>query len=327
MRDNIFQNKQIVVTGASGFIGSHLVDRLLDEGAIVVGVDNLITGRESNLDKAKQHHHFTFINSDVSMPPETYLPQDFIPDFIFHFASPASPPKYQAFPIETYLVNSIGTHHLLQFFLKKNDRGRFIFASTSEVYGDPLVHPQTESYWGNVNPNGIRSCYDESKRLGEAICGVHSRDKGLDVRIVRIFNTYGPRINPNDGRVIPEFVGKAMQNESINIHGDGTQTRSYCYVDDLVSGILQFSECENGRGETVNVGNPTEMSVKKTADLIIQNVGSSSQFNYLPLPKDDPLRRQPDISKIKKICGWEPIVSFEDGIGKTIEYFREKELS
>ena len=338
-----FKDKTVLITGAAGFIGSHLCDRLLGLGAKVVGVDNFITGRKSNIAHLLENQSsvipkFTFIEADVNQAPEQYLPVEFLPvvnqgkgkspkkkfDYIFHFASPASPPRYQAYPVETYLVNSMATHQLLQFLLMTNSEAKFLFAGTSEAYGDPQEHPQKETYWGNVNPNGVRSCYDEAKRLGETICGVHERDFEMDVRIVRIFNTYGPQMDPDDGRVIPNFVKQALQKKPLTIYGDGSQTRSYCYVSDLVEGVLLLGSKDGLKGETVNLGNPGEFTVKKTAEIIqkLVNVNAEKKdFNFKMLPKDDPIRRKPDINKAKKLLGWEPKVSFEEGLKRTIRYF------
>lgn len=317
-------NKTVLLAGASGFIGSHLTAALLDHGATVIGVDNFITGRKENLSAVMDHPNFTFIQADVIEYPESYLPSSEKIDLILHFASPASPPLYQAHPVETYLVNSMATHQLLQFLLQNNPQGRFLFASTSEVYGDPAVHPQTEDYWGNVNPNGVRSCYDEAKRLGETICGVHQRDFDLDVRIVRIFNTYGPKMDPNDGRVIPQFISQALADEEYTLYGDGSQTRSYCYVSDLVEGILRMACYEGLSGETVNLGNPSELSVLETAKTIHEAVRPDSAFNFKAsaLPQDDPLQRRPDISRAKKLLDWEPEVSFADGLSETVAFFK-----
>lgn len=318
------EHKTVVVTGAAGFIGSHLCDRLLAEGAKVVGIDNFLTGRPANLEHllADQNEQFTFIEADVNNHPETYLSSMTEIDLVLHFASPASPPRYQAHPVETYLVNSLATHQILQYLLHKHAEARFLFASTSEVYGDPQIHPQVEGYWGNVNPNGVRSCYDEAKRLGETICGVHQRDFGMDVRMVRIFNTYGPRIDPEDGRIIPNLLKQALAGDKLTVYGDGLQTRSYCYVDDLVEGILRLASFDNLSGETVNLGNPGEFTVLETAEIIRKEINESLEIAYLPLPKDDPTRRRPDISKAKHLLDWEPQVTFEEGLQKTIEFFR-----
>lgn len=319
-----FQNKTVVVTGAAGFIGSHLSETLLNLGAKVIGVDNFLTGRTDNLKTFKDNVNFTFIEADVIKNPTEYLPADANIDVLLHFASPASPPRYQAHPIETYLVNTTGTHNLLQYLHKNSPAARVVFASTSEVYGDPQLHPQAEDYWGNVNPNGVRSCYDEAKRLGETICGVHARDLGMDIRIVRIFNTYGPRIDPADGRIIPQFLSEALAQQPYSIFGDGSQTRSYCYVSDLVEGVLQLVATDEAKGETVNIGNPGEYTVLQTAQEIHQLVNADVEFkaNFKPLPKDDPTRRQPDIQKAGKLLGWRPRVMFRDGLIQTVMYFR-----
>lgn len=318
-----FTNKAVLVTGAAGFLGSHLVETLLAEGAIVTGVDNFLTGKAQNLTTLPEEN-FTFIEADVTQPAASYLGSDAF-DFIFHFASPASPPYYQKFPRETYLVNSVATDHLLMHLKKTNPHGTFLFAGTSEAYGDPLEHPQKETYWGHVNPNGARSMYDESKRLGETICGVFSRRYGLDTRIVRIFNTYGPRIDAQDGRIIPSYIVPALKNEPMVVYGDGSQTRSYCYVSDLIEGILRLSLQPAARGETVNIGNPGEFTVLETAKIVwktIHGQGSEPKIQFGDLPKDDPTRRQPDINKAKALLDWEPTISFEEGLKKTVEYFR-----
>lgn len=318
-----FKNKTVVVTGAAGFLGSHLSESLLAAEAKVIGVDNLITGSQENIAHLKSNDNFTFIEADVISAPQTYLSETTV-DCILHFASPASPPRYQELPVETYLVNSLATHNLLQFLQENNPQARFVFASTSEVYGDPQEHPQKETYWGNVNPNGKRSCYDESKRLGETICGVHERKFGMDVRIVRIFNTYGPRMAINDGRVIPSFIKESIAGEKLNIFGDGSQTRSYCYVDDLVKGILLLASQESAKGQTVNIGNPDEYTVKETAENIwkVVNGDKKLEMTFAALPDDDPSRRKPDISKAQKLLQWQPTVTFEEGLKKTVEYFK-----
>lgn len=325
--------KTIVVTGAAGFLGSHLVDALLSAQASVIAVDNFSTGRRHNiahlLDADLENDRFRFIEADVSQPADYYLSDINQIDAVLHFASPASPPKYQAAPVETYLVNSMGTHHLLSYLKEHAPQARFLFASTSEVYGDPEQHPQQESYWGNVNPNGIRSCYDEAKRLGETICGVFHRDFGMDVRIVRIFNTYGPRINPSDGRVIPAFVQQALTSEPMSIHGDGSQTRSFCYVDDLVAGILAHLSLDTN-GETINLGNPNEMTISEVAKTVAEVIHEIEGIepvepSYYPLPGDDPTQRKPDISKANQLLDWQPKVPFKDGLRKTVAYFLERE--
>lgn len=315
--DMNYSRLRVLVTGAAGFLPSHLCDALLAQGAIVTGVDNFITGREENLASAKVSPNFQFIKADVITYPETYLAGKVF-DVMFHMASPASPPRYQAHPIETYLVNSIGTHNLLQYLFKTNPKGRFVYTSTSEIYGNPAENPQKETYWGNVNPNGIRSCYDESKRMGETICGVHSRDFGVDVRIARIFNTYGPRMDPEDGRAVPNFLKEAVNGQPITMYGDGKQTRSFCYVDDLIQGLLLLGSVEAAKGETINLGNPDEFTMLELADVIQKVVGSTSELVYKPLPGDDPLQRKPDISKAKKVLSWEPVVKLEEGLRKIV---------
>jgi len=324
IRQTMPTNKQTaLVTGAAGFLGSHLVDALLSKGYQVLGVDNFITGSRDNLKNALSNQDFVFIQGDVIASPDSYLPEDEHIDVTFHLASPASPPRYQQHPIETYLVNSLGTHQLLQYFLEKNPDVRFVYASTSEAYGDPEQHPQKETYWGHVNPNGIRSCYDESKRFGEMVCGVHSRDMSMNIRIMRIFNTFGPRMNPADGRVIPNFITQALHNNPLTIYGDGSQTRSFCYVDDLIEGMILFAESPRASGLTINLGNPVEKTMLELALLIKEQTDSKSKIIYQELPGDDPTKRCPDISKAKEVLGWEPKTTFEEGLQKTIEYFRK----
>lgn len=313
-----------IVTGAGGFLGSHLVDRLLKEGYQVIGIDNFITGQRQNLAHLADNTSFELIEADVSQPVENYFPLKLLNgdaqlDIIFHLASPASPPRYQEKPVETYLVNSIGTHYLLTWIKENSPTTKFVFAGTSEAYGNPAVHPQPETYWGNVNPNGVRSCYDEGKRLGETICGVFYRDFGLNVRIARIFNTYGPRMDPTDGRVIPNFFKQAQLGQPYTIYGDGLQTRSYCYVDDLIEGLWKLATVPEAKGETINLGNPREFTVLETAKIIHQVVrGNELKFKTEshPMPGDDPARRQPDIAKAKQVLNWEPKVQFEDGLKK-----------
>lgn len=317
---SFLHGKTVVVTGAAGFLGSHLCDSLLEAGSYVVGIDNFITGRAKNLSHLDSHTAFTFIEADVNSNPETYL-SGINPDIVLHFASPASPPRYQEYPVETYLVNSYATHLLLSFLKKHTPQARFLFAGTSEAYGDPTVHPQPETYWGNVNPNGVRSCYDEAKRMGETVCGVFNREFGIDTRVVRIFNTYGPRMNPADGRVIPNLVMQSLAHQPMTIYGDGTQTRSYCYVDDLIAGILAFLVHPELAGETLNIGNPEEFTILETAEQIAALTGYSEK-TFDALPSDDPLRRQPDISKATAVLGWKPEVTFSEGLAKTIEYFK-----
>ncbi|WAM33649.1 UDP-glucuronic acid decarboxylase family protein [Caldicellulosiruptor morganii] len=304
-----------LITGACGFIGSNLVERLLTEGHRVIGVDNLITGRIENIEEFLNTSNFTFMNHDVIEPID--IEEEL--DWIVHLASPASPPKYLKYPVETMRVNSEGTLHLLELARRKG--AKFLFSSTSEVYGNPLVHPQTESYWGNVNPIGPRSVYDESKRYAEALIAAYRRKYGLSVRIVRIFNTYGPKMDPNDGRVVSNFITQALKNEPITIYGDGKQTRSFQYIDDLIEGILRLMEVEYH--EPVNIGNPEEYTIRDLAEMIIKLTDSKSKVEYLPLPEDDPERRKPDISCAKRILGWEPKTAVKEGLLKTIDYFRK----
>ncbi len=328
-----FKNKTCVVTGAAGFIGSHLCQTLLQHRANVIGIDNFLTGHEDNVGAiinavGDLEENFLLIEADVNQPPETYLKTDLPIDYFFHFASPASPDKYQQYPRQTYLVNSWATHQILDFLHVYHKQARFLFASTSEVYGDPLQHPQKESYWGNVNPNGPRSCYDESKRMGEAICGVHERDFEMDIRIVRIFNTYGPRMDINDGRVVPNFIKFALADEKLQIYGDGKQTRSYCYISDLIDGVLRMTVAADCQGETINLGNCDEYNVLQTAELIKKTV--TGQFNreqdlvFKPLPQDDPSRRRPDLSKAKQLLNWQPTINFKQGLKPTVDYFQQK---
>lgn len=317
-----YSGKTVLVTGAAGFIGSHLSDALLHRGATVIGIDNFITGREENLLDAKKSPSFTFIQADAIDSPQAYLPKGKHIDSIFHLASPASPPRYQEHPVETYLVNAFGTHNLLQYLLAENQEGRLVYTSSSEVYGDAKVDPQNEEYWGNVNPNGARSCYDESKRMGETICGVHTRDFGLDVRIARIFNTYGPRMDPKDGRLLPNLFTQALKNEPLTVYGDGTQTRSFCYVDDLVAGLLLLGSVGKASGQTINLGNPTEKTVLEMVDIIRKLTNNTKKPKHSPLPEDDPKQRRPDISKAKRLLGWEPHINLDDGLSRALEYFK-----
>ena len=306
--------KTAVVTGGAGFLGSHLCDRLLAEGHRVVCVDNLLTGREENLAHLAGHPDFTFVRHDICRPLELPGPVD----FVLHFASPASPIDYLELPIQTLKVGSLGTHNSLG--LAKAKGARFLLASTSEVYGDPLVHPQPESYWGNVNPVGPRGVYDEAKRFAEAMAIAYQRFHHLDVRIVRIFNTYGPRMRLRDGRVVPAFLQQALTGEPLTVFGDGGQTRSFCYVDDLVEGIWRLLGSDVA--EPVNIGNPHEMSILEFARRIRELTGSRSEIVFQPLPTDDPKVRQPDITLARTRLGWEPRVSLEEGLRRTIEYFR-----
>lgn len=336
----IYRDSQtVLITGVAGFVGSHLAQTLLSQGHRVVGVDNFLTGRSANVSLITQfvsqeleeesQSNFIFIEADVTQNPTQYLAteqlaKDFF-DIVFHLASPASPPRYQAYPVETYQVNAFATHMLLTYLREHNPAARFVFASTSEVYGDPEVHPQPETYWGMVNPNGVRSCYDEAKRLGESICGVFERDFDLDVRIMRIFNTYGPRMDPTDGRVIPNFISQAVSGTPLTIYGTGSQTRSYCFVSDLVHGIIELGMKPNLKGTTINLGNPDEYTILETAQIIYELVHNrpltEEMIEYRDLPGDDPTRRRPDISRAKSFLGWQPEVSLVDGLTKTVDFF------
>ena len=299
--------KSALVSGAAGFVGSHLVDRLLEEGFAVVGVDNFITGKEENLNAAKSNSKFSFLDLDVvSEIPD--LGMKF--DYIFHAASPASPPKYFEYPIETMMVNSIGTKNLLDLAIK--NKARFIFFSTSEVYGDPLEHPQRESYWGNVNPIGPRSIYDEAKRFGEALVAQCVRAKKVNAGIIRIFNTYGPRLDPHDGRVVSTFIRQAINGEALTVNGDGNQTRSFCYITDLIDGI--FKMAESHEFGPINLGNPNEMTLNELIKEISKLLSKNLDTTNLPELKDDPVRRKPDISLAKEKLGWEPKVSLTQGL-------------
>jgi nucleoside-diphosphate-sugar epimerase len=305
---------RVLVTGGAGFIGSHLCGRLLQEGHQVTAVDNLITGSRRNVQSLVGHPSFALLEHDVVRPLD--LPVE----AVFHMASPASPEGYTAHPLETALVNATGTHNMLE--LANRHGARFLFSSTSEAYGDPLEHPQNERYWGNVNPVGVRSCYDESKRFGEALTMIYVRSRGLDARIIRIFNTYGPHSDPNDGRIVPNFITQALSNRPLTVYGDGSQTRSLCYVDDLVEGILAAMFSQRTRGEVINLGNPSEHRVLEYARLIKRLCHSASEIEFRPLPQDDPTRRCPDISKAQALLGWEPHVVLEEGLLRTIQWFR-----
>ncbi|MCB0832846.1 MAG: SDR family oxidoreductase [Bacteroidetes bacterium] len=305
---------RIVVTGGAGFLGSHLTDRLLLEGHEVIAIDNLITGSTANLEHIRDPR-FTFIHYDVT----NYLYVDGKVDFVFHFASPASPIDYLELPIQTLKVGSLGTHKALG--LAKNKGAGFLLASTSEVYGDPQINPQPEEYWGNVNPVGPRGVYDEAKRFAEAMTMAYHTFHGVETRIVRIFNTYGPRNRPNDGRVVPSFINQAIRNQPITVFGKGDQTRSFCYVSDLIDGIYKLM-LSNER-MPVNIGNPHEMTILEFARLIIELTGSRSEIIYKPLPQDDPTVRRPDIAKARKLLGWEPKVDVRSGLTKTIEFYRK----
>ena len=306
-------SKRVLITGAAGFLGSHLCDRFIAEGFQVVGMDNLITGDLKNIEHLFPLEQFEFYNHDVS----NYVHVSGQLDYILHFASPASPIDYLKIPIQTLKVGSLGTHNLLG--MAKEKKARFLIASTSEVYGDPTVHPQPEEYWGNVNPVGPRSVYDEAKRFQEAITMAYHTFHGLETRIVRIFNTYGPRMRLNDGRVLPAFIGQALRGEDLTIFGDGTQTRSFCYVDDLVDGIYRLLMSDYVY--PVNIGNPNEITMNDFAQEIIKLTGTDQKIIYLPLPQDDPKQRQPDITKAKAILDWSPKVDRKEGLKITYEYF------
>lgn len=304
-----------VVTGAAGFIGSHISEALLKRGHSVIGVDNLITGDIANIAHLRDQD-FQFIRHDVTQ----YIDIDGPVDCVLHWASPASPIDYLVLPIQTLKVGALGTHNALG--LAKAKKARFVLASTSEVYGDPLEHPQRESYWGNVNPIGPRGVYDEAKRFAEAITLAYHRAHALDTKIVRIFNTYGPRMRLRDGRAVPAFMSQALRNEDVTVFGDGTQTRSFCYVTDLVDGILRLMESDTH--DPVNIGNPHEVTIEQIARTIISLVGSTSRIVYRPLPQDDPKQRQPDITRAQTLLGWQPQVELEEGLAKTVGYFKSK---
>jgi dTDP-glucose 4,6-dehydratase len=307
-------NKRVLITGAAGFLGSHLCDRFIKEGFDVVAMDNLITGDLKNIEHLFKLKEFEFYHHDVSKFIHVSGPLD----YILNFASPASPIDYLKIPIQTLKVGSLGTHNCLGLALAK--KARILVASTSEVYGDPLVHPQTEEYWGNVNPIGPRGVYDEAKRFQEAITMAYHTFHGVETRMVRIFNTYGPRMRLNDGRALPAFIGQALRGEDLTVFGDGSQTRSFCYVDDLIEGIYRLLLSDYA--QPVNIGNPIEISLKDFAEEIIQLTGTSQKIVYKDLPKDDPKQRQPDITKARELLGWEPKVSRAEGLKITYEYFK-----
>lgn len=308
--------KRVLITGAAGFLGSHLADRAIKEGFHVIGMDNLVTGNMKNIEHLMPLPQFEFYHHDVTK--YVHIPGNL--DWIFHFASPASPIDYLKIPIQTLKVGSLGTHNLLGLARAKN--ARIIIASTSEVYGDPLVHPQTEEYWGNVNPIGPRGVYDEAKRFQEAITMAYHQMHGVAVRIVRIFNTYGPRMRLDDGRALPAFISQALRGEDLTVFGDGSQTRSFCYVDDLVEGIWRLMSSDYVG--PVNVGNPSEITIKQFAEEIIKLTGTQQKIAYKPLPKDDPKQRQPDITLARKVLGWEPKVERADGLKRTYEWFKKE---
>ena len=305
-----------VVTGAAGFLGSHLVDLLLARGHKVIGIDNFVTGSVDNISHLGGNPSFKFIQQDVT----EFIFLDVPVDYVWHFASPASPIDYLELPIQTLKVGSLGTHKALG--LAKNKNARFLLASTSEIYGDPLEHPQTEAYWGNVNPIGPRGCYDEAKRFAEALAMAYHKEHRVQTRIVRIFNTYGPRMRLHDGRVVPAFISQALKHRPVTVFGRGQQTRSFCYVSDLIEGIyrLMMSACD----QPVNIGNPAEMTVLEFAKAIIRATDSRSKISFKPLPQDDPRQRRPDITRARTILRWEPQVALAEGLVKTIDYFRRK---
>jgi len=319
---NYSPSKRILVTGGAGFLGSHLIDRLLARGDEVICVDNLFTGTKQNIEHVLDHTRFEFIRHDVTFP--LYLEVD----QIYNLACPASPIHYQHDPVQTTKTSVHGAINMLG--LAKRVRARIFQASTSEVYGDPAVHPQTEDYWGNVNPIGIRSCYDEGKRCAETLFFDYYRQHKVDIRVARIFNTYGPRMHPNDGRVVSNFIVQALKGEDITLYGDGLQTRSFCYVDDLIEGFIRFMDvpwhpdgANQGFPGPINLGNPHEFTIRQLAEMVIQLTGASSKLVLKPLPSDDPMQRRPDIGRAREVLGWEPTVQLEAGLGKTIGYFEK----
>ncbi|MGD0335941.1 MAG: UDP-glucuronic acid decarboxylase family protein [Candidatus Omnitrophota bacterium] len=308
------KRKTAVITGGAGFIGSHLCDRLIKEGFKVLCLDNLITGTKANIKHLLHNKYFSFIEHNVAK----YISVKGKVDYVLHFASPASPEDYLKFPIQTLKVGSLGTHNALG--LAKEKKTRFIIASTSEVYGDPAEHPQPESYWGNVNPVGVRGCYDEAKRFAEAMTMAYHRVHKINTKIIRIFNTYGPRMRINDGRVVPNFIYQVINNKPITVYGTGRQTRSFCYVDDLVEGIFRLMNANTN--EPVNLGNPTEFTILEVARLLIKLTGSKSRIIFKPLPQDDPKQRCPDIGRAKRLLKWQPKVTLRQGLIRTIPYFK-----
>ncbi len=313
---NTAMGKRILVTGGAGFLGSHLCDRLIEDGNDVICADNLFTGSKDNIRHLLNNPYFEFIRHDVTEPLYVEVDQ------IYNLACPASPPHYQYNPIKTGKTSVMGAINMLG--LAKRVKGRILQASTSEVYGDPEVHPQPETYWGHVNPNGIRSCYDEGKRMAETLFFDYHRQNNVDIKVMRIFNTYGPRMNPDDGRVVSNFIMQALRGEDITIYGDGLQTRSFCYVDDLIEGMIRLMNSRDGFTGPVNIGNPGEFTMKELAEKVIELTGSASKITYRELPSDDPKMRRPDITLAKKELEWEPKIPLEEGLKKTIEYFKTK---
>ena len=310
---------RILIAGAAGFLGSHLTDRLLSEGHSVLGVDNLSTGNLDNIAHLRNEPRFTFHEWDICNP----FAADFDPgqlDYVFNLASPASPPEYLRLAIETLRVGSVGTEHTLEIAAKYG--AGYLHASTSECYGDPLEHPQSEDYWGNVNPVGPRSVYDEAKRFSESLVMAYHRYRGVNTHLVRIFNTYGPRLHPSDGRVISNFMMQALRGEKLTVYGSGNQTRSFCYVDDLIDGIVRLSRSEEHY--PVNIGNPVEFTILECAQAVLEVTGSSSELCFEPLPQDDPTRRRPDITKARTLLGWEPRISLREGLAKSMSFFKSK---
>lgn len=310
----------ILITGGAGFIGSNLSQYYLQKKDKVTVIDNLLTGSINNIQPFLNNDNYRFLNFDLL---DFNLDKLDNIDVIYHLASPASPKKYKKYPIETLMVNAYGTKKLLDYMIKKNSK-TFVFASTSEVYGDPLVHPQIETYWGNVNPIGTRSCYDEAKRFAEALIMSYFRKYNLNIRIARIFNTYGSNMEKDDGRVISNFISQSLNNESMTIYGDGKQTRSFCYVSDMVKALYLLASKDSIKGEIINLGNPNEVTILKLADLIKSLIKSNSQFVFKKIDSDDPKKRKPDIGKAKKLLGWQPSIALENGLQKTIKYFKER---
>jgi len=312
-----------LVTGGAGFIGSHLCEKLLQEGHEVICLDNLITGRKENVEELLKNPQFSLIKADVTQHFNTSTLQHFNNvNFIFHLASPASPVDYQKYPIETLMTNSLGTYNMLE--LAKKTQSRFLLASTSEVYGDPQKHPQNETYWGHVNPVGPRSCYDEAKRFAEALCVSYQRKFNLNISIVRIFNTYGSKMRSNDGRVVSTFINQALQGKPITVFGKGIQTRSFCFISDMIKGLMKVVNSDQAKSEIFNLGSPHEVRIIELAELIKQLTDSQSEIEFAELPTDDPVRRQPDISKAKQRLKWEPKIGLEEGLRKTITYYESR---